>query len=76
MLTPRYEPNEPSEIQHKLKWKTNAVYWFDVRLAQHKGLDFWQSINNAVILYDSMLAACLVKVVKRNPDDTEAEIPE
>ena len=33
-----------------------------------------QTVNNAIILYDSMPPDCLVKVVTRNLDDTEAEI--
>ena len=42
----------------------NAVSWFDLRLAQNKELEFWQTINHAIILYDSMPADCLVKVVE------------
>ena len=45
-----------------------------LRLAHNKGLEFWQTVNNAIILYDSMPPDCQVKVVKRNLDDTEAEI--
>ena len=45
----------------------------DLRLAQHKGLEFWQTIHNAIIVYDAMPAGCVVKGVKRNLDDTEAE---
>ena len=41
---------------------------------QIKGWTFWQTINNAIIPYDSMPACCFVKVVKRSLDDTEAEI--
>ena len=67
-------PNEPRKLAHKSRRRThNAVYWFDVRLAQNEGLKFWQTINNAIIWYDSMPADGLVKVVKRNLDGTEAE---
>ena len=52
----------------------NAIYWFDLRLAQNKGSEFWKTITNAIILYDSMPADCLVKVVGRNWDESEAEI--
>ena len=52
----------------------NAVNWFDLRLARNKGLEFGQTIHNAIIVSDSMPVDCLVKVVERNLDDTEAEI--
>ena len=35
-----------------------------------EGLDCGQTITNAIILYDSMRADCLVKVVERDLDDT------
>ena len=45
-----------------------------LRQAQNKGLEFWQTINNTIILYDPMPADRLVQVAKRNLDDAEAEI--
>ena len=76
MLTSRFEENEPRTILCQLKCGPmhNAVHWFVLRLAQNKGLEFWQTINHAIILYCSMPAECLVKIVKRNLDDTEADI--
>ena len=76
MLTLRFEENEPRAIPSKLRWRPaqNAVFWFEWRPAQHKGLEFCQTISNAILLYDSMPPDCLVKVVKRNLDDTEADI--
>ena len=44
----------------------NAVCWLDLRLAQDKGLVFWQTITNAIIFCDSVLADCPVKVVRSN----------
>ena len=32
------------------------------------------NLNNAIILYDLMLAHCLVQVIERSLDDTEAEV--
>ena len=52
----------------------DAVYWFDCKTVQNQGLVFWQTITNAIMLYESMPADCLVKVVKRNVDYTEARI--
>ena len=37
-------------------------------------MECWQTITNAIIFYGSMPADCLVKVSKRDLDDTEAEI--
>ena len=39
-----------------------------MRRAQNNGLEFWQTINNAIIYVS------LVKVVERKLDDTDAEI--
>ena len=63
MLILRYEAHEPRTSACTLKWRRThtAVHRFDLRLAQNKGLD------------DSMPADCLVQVVERNLDDTEAE---
>ena len=76
LLTSRSERNEPRNIPHKLQWrrKHKAVYWFALRLAQNTGLEFWQTINTAIMLFESMLADCLVKVAKRNLDVTEVSI--
>ena len=76
MLTPRYEPNEPRMIPYNLKRERlhHAKNWFDLRLAQKKRIGILQTINNAIILYDSMQADFPVKVVKINLDGTEAEI--
>ena len=39
---------------YKQKWKVHqdTVYWVDIQLAQRKGLKFYQTRSNAVILYD------------------------
>ena len=67
-VAPRYEPNDPREIPCALKWRRvhNAVCWFDLQLAQNKELELGQTIDNAIRLYDSMLADCLVKVAQGN----------
>ena len=53
---------------YTLKWRRmhNAVYRFNFRPAQNKGLEFWKTITNAIILCDSMPAGFLIKVLKRN----------
>ena len=47
------------------KWKIHqvTVYWVDVQLAQRRGLKFYQTRCNAIILYDTLSAYCISKVV-------------
>ena len=58
MLTIRHEPNKPRKNPYKLTWRRmhSAVYWFDLRLAQR------QTIYSAIMVYDSMLTECLLKL--------------
>ena len=46
-------------------WKRHqdTVYWVDVQLAQRKGLKFFQTRSNAIILLDTLPAYCISKVV-------------
>ena len=56
----------PRLAWHKQKkWKRHqdAVFWVDVQLAQRKGLKFYQTRSNAIILYDTLPACCIQKVV-------------
>ena len=50
---------------HQKKWKKhqNTVYWVDIRLAQKKGLKFYQTRCNAIILYDTLPAYCIPKAI-------------
>ena len=43
------------------KWK--RLYWVDIQLAQQKGFKFYQTRSNAIILYDTLPAFCIPKVV-------------
>ena len=40
------------------------MYWVDRQLAQRKGLKFYQTRSNVVILYDTLPACCISKVVE------------
>ena len=42
----------------------DAVYWVDIELAQKKGLKFYQTRSNAVILHETLPAYCIPKVVR------------
>ena len=46
------------------KWKVhqNAVYWVQLSVAQQKGLIFYQTTSNAIILHNSVPANCMAKV--------------
>ena len=37
--------------------------WIDIQLAQRKGVKFYQTRSNAIILYDTVPAYCISKVV-------------
>ena len=47
------------------KWRRHqdTVYWVDVQLAQQKGFKFYQTRSNAIILYDTLPAYCIPKVI-------------
>ena len=56
----------PRLAQYMLKaWKEhqNTVYWVDINPALMQGLKFYQTRSNAIILYDTLPAYCIPKVV-------------
>ena len=68
-VDPPYTTDQPRMVPYTNRRRPqDAVYWFDLKMAQEKGLHwyFGQTISNAIILNNSMPADCLVKVVKRN----------
>ena len=40
------------------------MYWVDINLAQKKGLKFYQTRSNAIILHETLPAYCIPKVVR------------
>ena len=54
-----------AQYMHKA-WKRqqDAVYWVDINLARKKGLKFYQTRSNAIILHESLPAYCIPKVVR------------
>ena len=46
-------------------WKKNqnTVYWVDIKLAQKKGLKFYQTRSNAIILHNTLPAYCIPKAI-------------
>ena len=39
------------------------VYWVDIKLAQQRGLKFYQTRSNAIIFYDTLPAYCVPKAI-------------
>ena len=54
-----------AQYMHKA-WKRhqNAVYWVDINFALKKGLKFYQTRSNAIILHETLPACCIPKVVR------------
>ena len=49
--------------QKKWRRRQDSVHWVDIQLAQHKGLEFYQTRSNTIILYDTLPAFCIPKVI-------------
>ena len=54
-----------AQYMHKA-WKRhqNKVYWVDINLAIAKGLKFYQTRSNAIILFETLPVNCIPKVVR------------
>ena len=52
-------------VQAEKTWKRHqdTVYWVDIQLAQRKGLKFYQTRCNAIILYVTLPAYCISKAI-------------
>ena len=63
-----------AQYMHKA-WKKhqNTVYWVDIKLAQKKGLKFYQTRSNAIILYETLPAYCIPKVVRMETGEIKNE---
>ena len=59
--------NEPrlAQYMHRARKKhLNTVSWVDINLALKKGLKFYQTRSNAIILHETLPAYCIPKVVR------------
>ena len=56
---------KPRLASYKQKWKRHqeTVYWVDIQLAQRKGLKFYQTRCNAIILYDTLPGYCISEAI-------------
>ena len=51
-------------LHNARKRHQDAVYWVDINLAIEKGLTFYQTRSNAIILQETLPAYCVPKVVR------------
>ena len=51
----------------------NTVYWVDIRLARKKGLKFYQTRSNAIVLYNTLPAYCIPKAIKMETGEIKYE---
>ena len=60
-----YDLTKPriAAFKNNRKIQQNTVYWCNLRVAQGQGLQFYQTRSNAVILYNTLPAVCIEKVV-------------
>ena len=63
-----------AQYLHKA-WKRHqdAVYWVDINLAIEKGLTFYQTRSNAIILQETLPAYCIPKVVRLKTGEVSYE---
>ena len=57
-------PRHAQYLYNAWKRHQDAVYWVDINLAIQKGLTFYQSRSNAIILQGTLPAYCIPKVVR------------
>ena len=57
-------PRHAQYLHHAWKRHQDAVYWVDIDLAIEKGLTFYQTRSNAIILQETLPAYCIPKVVR------------
>ena len=57
-------PRHAQYLHNAWKRHQDAVYWVDINLAIQKGLTFYQTRSNAIILQGTLPAYCIPKVVR------------
>ena len=49
------------------------MYWVYIKLAQQKGLKFYQTTSNAIILYDILPVYCIPKAIMMETGEVKNE---
>ena len=57
-------PRRAQYLHNAWKKHQDALYWVDINLASRKGLTFYQTRSNAIILHGILPAYCTPKVVR------------
>ena len=57
------EPRLAQYVHKTWKKHQNTVYWVDIILALKKGLKFYQTRLNAIILHETLPACCIPKAI-------------
>ena len=62
---------KPRIAPYKNTWKLhrNTVSWCNLKLAQRKGLQFYQTRSHAVVLYDTLPAVCIEEAIRMKPKE-------
>ena len=66
-----YDVTKPRIALYQQNWRKhqNTVCWINFSVAQKKGLTFYQSRSNAIIIHNTLPAACIEKVVVMNSEE-------
>ena len=62
-------PRLAQYMQTAWKKHQNTVYWVDIKLAQKKGLKFYQTRSNAIILYNTLPACCIPEIIMMGTEE-------
>ena len=62
-------PRHAQYLHNAWKRHQDAVYWVDIDLAIQKGLKFYQTRSNAIILQATLPAYCIPKVVRMETEE-------
>ena len=64
----QYDLDKPRITVYKNNWRIHqhTVYWWNLKLAQEKGLQFYQTRSHTVVLYNTLLAIRIEKVLYMN----------
>ena len=64
---------EKSTLSQQVKNTQNAVYWVNFARTQDKGVRFWQTRSDAVIVYNSVPADCIYKMIFKKENELYLE---
>ena len=62
-------PRHAQYLHNAWKKHQDAVFWVDIDLAIQKGLKFYQTRSNAIILQETLLAYCIPKLVRLKTEE-------